>query len=147
MRNETKAAPKKTAKTVKMKEGSEGMIAVVRVRSSMRRSEAQDYAIKLLNLHKQNYCVLVPNTPSIRGMVMKVKDFVTWGPATEDTISALSKMAEPHPRKEGEQKPYFRLQPPLKGYGRKGIKKAFNIKGALGDRGDAINDLIKRMIR
>ncbi|AAR39160.1 NEQ311 [Nanoarchaeum equitans Kin4-M] len=43
-------------------------------------------------------------------------------------------------------KPFFRLRPPSKGYGKKGIKKHFNEGGALGYRGEKINDLILRAI-
>ena len=43
-------------------------------------------------------------------------------------------------------KPYFRLNPPRKGFGRKGIKVDFKIGGALGERKEKINDLIKRMM-
>lgn len=42
-------------------------------------------------------------------------------------------------------KPVFRLHPPSKGY--KGqVKKSYRMGGATGYRGEAINDLIKRMI-
>ena len=41
---------------------------------------------------------------------------------------------------------FFKLTPPAKGFGRKGLKKAFSLGGALGYRKDKINDLIKRMI-
>tara|TARA_Y100000310_G_scaffold344294_1_gene456259 strand:+ start:3154 stop:3627 length:474 start_codon:yes stop_codon:yes gene_type:complete len=41
---------------------------------------------------------------------------------------------------------FFKLTPPAKGFGRKGIKKPFSMGGALGYRKDMINDLIKRMI-
>ena len=43
-------------------------------------------------------------------------------------------------------KKYFRLNAPRKGFGRKGIKHTFKEGGALGYRGQAINDLIKRMV-
>ncbi|UCD04272.1 MAG: 50S ribosomal protein L30 [Candidatus Woesearchaeota archaeon] len=43
-------------------------------------------------------------------------------------------------------KKFFRLHPPLKGFERAGIKKAYSVGGALGYRGDKINDLIQRMI-
>ena len=43
-------------------------------------------------------------------------------------------------------KKFFRLSPPRKGFGRKGIKFAFTKGGALGYRGIKINDLIKRML-
>ena len=44
-----------------------------------------------------------------------------------------------------EVKPVFRLRPPKKGYKGK-VKKSFAAGGEAGYRGDAINDLLKRMI-
>lgn len=41
-------------------------------------------------------------------------------------------------------KPILRLHPPQKGY--EGIKRPFTLGGALGYRGDKINDLVRRMI-
>jgi large subunit ribosomal protein L30 len=41
---------------------------------------------------------------------------------------------------------FFRLNPPRKGFERKGIKVPFSLGGALGYRKNKINDLIKRMI-
>lgn len=41
-------------------------------------------------------------------------------------------------------RPVIRLHPPIKGY--EGIKRSFTEGGALGYRGDKINDLIDRMI-
>lgn len=43
-------------------------------------------------------------------------------------------------------KPVFRLGPPRKGFERRGIKKSYNIGGALGYRAADINKLILRMI-
>ena len=43
-------------------------------------------------------------------------------------------------------KPFFRLNPPVKGFDRKGIKVPFSLGGALGYRKEKINDLIKRMV-
>ena len=48
--------------------------------------------------------------------------------------------------KELKVKKVFRLNPPRKGFGRAGIKKSFRQSGALGDRKEKINDLIKRMM-
>jgi len=42
-------------------------------------------------------------------------------------------------------KPVFRLRPPKKGYKGK-VKKSFVAGGATGYRGEAVNDIIKRMI-
>jgi len=41
-------------------------------------------------------------------------------------------------------KPVFRLHPPVKGY--EGNKRSFVVGGALGYRGDKINDLVERML-
>jgi len=70
------------------------------------------------------------------GMINKVKHQITWGDIDEETLALL--------KKDGEKKVY-NLHPPRKGYGRKGIKIPFAKGGALGDRGAAINDLIRRM--
>lgn len=43
-------------------------------------------------------------------------------------------------------KPVFRLSPPRKGYEKRGIKHPYGDKGTLGYRGDAINNLLKRMV-
>lgn len=43
-------------------------------------------------------------------------------------------------------KPYFRLNPPAKGFERGGIKKPFSMGGSLGYRKEKINELIRRMI-
>ena len=48
-------------------------------------------------------------------------------------------------RKIDSLNPVFRLNPPRKG-GYEGIKRSFNIGGALGYRGKEINKLLKRMI-
>jgi large subunit ribosomal protein L30 len=44
-----------------------------------------------------------------------------------------------------EVKPLFRLRPPTKGFKGK-VKKSYAAGGELGYRGDAINDLLKRMM-
>jgi len=44
-----------------------------------------------------------------------------------------------------EVKPVFRLRPPKKGFKGK-VKRSFAAGGELGYRGDAINDLLKRMV-
>jgi len=43
-------------------------------------------------------------------------------------------------------KPVFRLKPPSKGYERKGIKKPVSVGGALGYRGEKINELLEKMV-
>lgn len=42
-------------------------------------------------------------------------------------------------------KPVFRLHPPRKGHKRRGVKQPFTLGGALGYRGNEINNLISKM--
>jgi large subunit ribosomal protein L30 len=82
-------------------------------------------------------------------MIKKVKDYVTYGEIDDETEKLLvEKRGEKTKDKEGKEvmKKFFRLSPPRKGFGRKGIKFAFSQGGALGYRGTKINDLIKRML-
>lgn len=49
-----------------------------------------------------------------------------------------------HLKEIPELKPVFRMNPPVKGF--EGIKRSFVNKGALGYRGEKINDLLERMM-
>lgn len=62
----------------------------------------------------------------------------------DDLAEALYK-AEVELKNLHDVKPVFRLHPPSKGYKGKTIK-SYRMGGATGPRGEAINDLIKRMI-
>ncbi|AGB04988.1 50S ribosomal protein L30P, archaeal [Aciduliprofundum sp. MAR08-339] len=68
------------------------MYAVVRVRG--RTGVRKDIAdtLKMLNLTRINHCVLVPDTPAYRGMLQKVKDYVTWGEIDEETLLKLIRL-------------------------------------------------------
>ena len=116
-------------------------IAVIRVRGKINRSANITETLKRMSLHKQNSCVIIEEKPDTMGMVRKVKDFVTWGTIDEDVEKELNEKFKDRKSK------FFALNPPRKGYGRKGIKKSFTIGGALGNRGQKINDLLKRMIQ
>lgn len=121
----------------------EGMIAIVRVRGMMNRSPAIRKTLVLLGLGKPNWCTIRKETPALKGMLMRVKDVVTWGPVTAETLTGLKKRS-PH-TKRGKPS-VFPLHPPRKGYGRKGIKTPFHRGGALGNRKEKINELIQRML-
>ncbi|MEM2876244.1 MAG: 50S ribosomal protein L30 [Candidatus Bathyarchaeia archaeon] len=62
----------------------------------------------------------------------------------EDLAEAIFK-CEVEYKSLPDVKPVFRLHPPRKGFKGK-IKKSFQMGGALGYRGEAINELLKRMI-
>ena len=53
--------------------------AVIRVRGIVNiRGEIKD-TLNMLRLHRVNHCVLISETPEYKGMLQKVKDYVTWG--------------------------------------------------------------------
>lgn len=147
------------------------MIAVIRIRGRVGvRKEIED-TMKMLRLHRKHHCTLWKINDSVKGMLQKVKDYVTWGEISEDM---LKKLLEKRGRKIGDKrvskeevekvfeeilksdkqpskvltqlglKPVFRLSPPSKGF-KKSIKQHYP-KGELGYRGEAINELLERMI-
>jgi len=139
------------------------MFVAVKLRSGIdMKSDIAD-TLKMLRLHRKNHCVILKDSPSIRGMLQKVKDYITWGEISDEV---LAKLVEKRGRKTGNLrlskeesesvvneiktsgkpssiKPVFRLSPPSKGF--KSIKQHYP-KGDLGYRKDKINDLLKRMI-
>lgn len=139
-------------------------LAIIRVRGLTGVKYDIDMTLKKLRLYKKNYCVVVQKTQSYVGMIKKIKDYATWGEIDEKTYKELvEKRKEEYKcdisdRKgkinynkfvdvDGKKiKKIFRLNSPKKGYGRKGTKVSFKNSGALGYRGDKINDLIMRMI-
>ncbi len=138
-------------------------LAVILVRGIVGVTQQVKDTLRMLNLTRKNSCVVVNNTPSLKGMIMKVKDYVTWGEISDKTYQELVnkkgrefKGAVQDRKKKysykhvvvGNKKyaPDFRLNPPLKGFGRKGIKVSFKAGGALGYRGEKMNELLARMI-
>lgn len=138
-------------------------IAVVLVRGFVDVWKPIKDTFEMLRLNRKNYCVIIEDNPPNRGMLNKVKDYVTWGPISKETmVELVAKRGEEFKARttdskekysyktlefEGKKyKPYFRLNPPRKGFGRKGIKMPFNKGGALGSRGEKMNDLVLRML-
>lgn len=152
-------------------------LAVVRIRGIINiKNDIRD-TLTMLGLGRVNHCVLIVESPQAKGMVLKVKDYVTWGPIDPETASILVKergrlkggrsLDEKGIEELGKFKSFddlgkaladgeanwskmegtvrvFRLHPPRKGY--EGIKRTYNMGGALGDRGEDINVLLKRMM-
>ena len=136
------------------------MFAVVRVRGTVTAKPQIRDTLHMLNLMAVNNCTLIPGTDSYRGMLQKVKDYVTWG---EISASMLERLLAAKTELEGDQlqqateqlmkddvklsdvaSSTLRLHPPVKGY--EGIKRSYQLGGALGYRGDDINLLLERMI-
>ena len=116
------------------------LIAIVRVRSNPRMSQKEEDTLHMLHLDVPNSCVIVHEAPHTTGMIRKVHGVLSWGEVSDEVVAAL------RAKVKDAKAMAFRLNPPSKGYGRKGIKIAFSQGGALGNRGEKINDLIKRML-
>lgn len=142
------------------------MWAVIRVRGSIDTNPQIRDALRILNLNSVNHCILVRQKPEIEGMLKKVRDYVTWGEISAPVLESLilkrgrllgNKRLDEKKAKDfvnilekaekGEKvkdmKKVFRLSPPKKGY--KAVRRAYP-KGALGYRGEKINELLERMI-
>ncbi|MBI2654662.1 uL30 family ribosomal protein [Candidatus Woesearchaeota archaeon] len=142
----------------------EQRLAAIRVRGIVGIKSQVESTLRMLRLYKKNYCCVLPSNKIYEGMLKEAKDYLTWGEISEDTFKILvDKRGEEFKGRETDSKgkikykgfmiigdkkikEYFRLNAPKKGFGRKGIKHSFKQGGALGYRGSAINDLIKRMV-
>lgn len=151
--------------------------AVVRVRGEVDVHPKVKDTLKMLNLHRPNHCVIVPEERSFEGMLNVVKDHVTWGEADPDVLSRLlstrARLVGDEPLTDDavdegsdfgsigelaealssgkatlkdveDLKPVIRLHPPRTGYGP--VKRPFHRGGALGYRGEEINELLERMV-
>ncbi|VVB67594.1 50S ribosomal protein L30 [Candidatus Norongarragalina meridionalis] len=108
-------------------------IAIILVRGTTGMRRDIKYALHQLKLTRKNHCVLYGEAP--KGLMIKIKDYVTWGEIDAATEKALTAKGDA---------PYA-LHPPVGGF-RGGIKKPYP-KGALGNRGEKINALIKSMLQ
>lgn len=69
--------------------GEDKRLIVIRVRGTVNvRREIND-TLKMLRLHKPHHAVIVKNTPSIMGMIRKVKDYIAYGEIDEETLVKL----------------------------------------------------------
>ncbi|MFH1056449.1 MAG: uL30 family ribosomal protein [Candidatus Micrarchaeota archaeon] len=121
------------------------VIAVVRVRGVKNLRQDIKHSLKQLKLTRKNHCIAVETTKEwFLQTLKKVKDYVTWGEASEGTVKALEKRkAEFSWQEEGFKAGLYRLNNPKGGW--KGVKNHFP-RGDLGYRKEKINDLIMRML-
>ncbi len=138
-------------------------IAVIRIRGRIKIRHDIKNALEMLRIYRKNYCAVLDPSPDNMGMIKKVKDYVTWGEIDDETFKLLiEKRGMLYKGNEKDRrgkisykkflvfgdkryKRFFRLHPPKGGFERKGVKIPFSVGGALGYRGDKINNLIKRM--
>lgn len=64
-------------------------LAVIRIRGSVGVRREVEETLKMLRLTKVNHAVLVADTPTYLGMLRAVKDYVTWGEVSLDTVKLI----------------------------------------------------------
>jgi large subunit ribosomal protein L30 len=132
------------------------LIAVIRVRGTIGVRRTIKETLSRLNVKRVNNLALVFGTKANMGMIDKCQDFVTYGPIKEEALATLLEKKDKKVSKEdlsaifsGKKrvrevvKIPITLHPPRHGY--EGIKRNYSNGGALGYRGEEINELIKRM--
>ncbi len=65
------------------------LYAIIRIRGIPDTPYDIEYTLRLLRLVRRFHCVLYPDDPAIRGMLRKVKDWVTWGEIDRETLIEL----------------------------------------------------------
>ncbi len=149
---------------------------VVRIRGGVDAQKTVEATLTMLRMERNNYATIFKENPSYKGMLRKVKDYVTWGEPDVETVKLLletrgklvgdEKVTEEALKSLGYEsieklaaaivagevefsqlngiKPFFRMHPPKKGFKRT-VKRPYKDRGELGYRGEAINELVKRM--
>lgn len=64
-------------------------VAVVRVRGHAKINRRAVETMEMLRLNRVNHCVILPQDATTKGMLQAVKDYVTWGEITHETIARL----------------------------------------------------------
>ena len=98
----------------------------------------------MLRLRKKNSCVVLDSSVTASGMLIKAKDFITYGVIDKKFEEELEKSKLK--RVKADKRTVYFLHPPRGGFEKKGIKQPYNKGGALGDRKDKMHELIKRMM-
>lgn len=119
-------------------------LIIIRIRGTDDVKGTTESTMRMLRLHKKHTASIYDKKPEIVGMAEQCKDFVTYGEIDDATYKLL--VEKRGIAKDGKTLNYFHLHPPRGGFGRRGIKAPFTMKGALGYRGAKINDLVKKML-
>ncbi|MGB9854039.1 MAG: 50S ribosomal protein L30 [Candidatus Bathyarchaeales archaeon] len=64
-------------------------IAAVRIRGTISAPLQVRETLRMLNLNRNNYAVLIDNRPSFLGMLKTAQNFITWGEISKETIAIL----------------------------------------------------------
>lgn len=66
-------------------------IAIIRLRGKVNVPYNVEHTLKLLKLHKPMHAVVYPETEALKGMLFKIKDFVTYGEVSKESVEHLLK--------------------------------------------------------
>ena len=148
---------------------------IVRVRGTVHARHDVVETLRYLHLTRPNHATVVPEVPSVRGMLTTIQGYVTWGEAEPETVSLLlqergettagARLNEETVAAIAEGKDLAALTrsvaesgvrqvPGLKPLfrlkapkgGWRSTKKPYTLGGSLGYRGRSINELVRRMI-
>ena len=140
------------------------MISIIRIAGMVNRTEKIENTLDRLRLRRKYACVVLNESKLLEGMLQKIRNFVAYGNIDREIFleliekrgNLIDKKKKTDKKGVGEQyfdgkikklneaniKPFFRMHPPRGGIN---SKKHFP-KGVLGNNGEKINELIKRML-
>ena len=146
MANKAKTAKPETTKPVKQALGDKLIAAVlVRGRRVGVRHDVQR-TLDNLKMQRNHICVVYNDSASLRGMLNKCKDLVTYGPITKEVLAALEEKRGSLKDRDGNKLYVFRMNPPKGGWGRKGIKVSYQNGGCLGYRAKGMAAQLEKMM-
>jgi ribosomal protein L30/L7E len=123
----------------------DGTLAVVLIRGLIGSRHDVRKTLLDLRLRRKMICVLMPDSPANRGRLRLCKDFIAYGPVSEETISEL-KAKRREIKEDGKGVNVFPMNPPRGGFGHKGTKVGYQDGGCLGYRAEGMNTLLARMM-
>ena len=140
------------------------MICAIRIRGMVGIGKEVENTLNRLRLRRKYSCVLLPEKKEIAGMVERLRNDIAFGKIDKETLTELIKVRGKSIEKKKIDavkiasglleskteknlsdfglKPFFRLHPPRGGIE---TKKHFP-KGVLGNHGEKINELVRRML-
>ncbi|GBC70119.1 hypothetical protein HRbin01_01827 [archaeon HR01] len=144
---------------------AQGLLLAIRIKGSVGLDGERRKTLELLRLRRHYQAVLLPDNPSVRGMLRKVERYVTWGKPNRTTLatflkkagvggdvlgrlgfSDVGKLAEALEMDSGLLKALnlgpVSLHPPRGGF-RKSIKRPYRSGGEYGVRDEAVNPLFR----
>ncbi|MBD3185682.1 50S ribosomal protein L30 [Candidatus Bathyarchaeota archaeon] len=74
---------------IKAKDVKDVLLVAIRIRGNVNKYRNIKKTFEILRLHKANHAVLLKATPSINGLLFKVKDFIAYGIINEDTLAKM----------------------------------------------------------